>query len=188
MTWLIIGVILLAAFGPVLWLLPSPRDRHLSALRQQARKEGLVVELRRLPKLDAAPEERVSAGGKLREPLVECMAYSHVLGRRLQMLGAWRVLRYDQEPDEKIPQGWIIDPVMRAARPEVDRVREWLQPLLSALPEDVVALEFTGSAVGAYWLENASASVATVTELGSLLAKFGEQMRVLDADLQDEDS
>ena len=188
MTWLIIGVILLAAFGPVLWLLPSPRDRHLSALREQARKEGLVVELRRLPKLDPAPEERVSAGGKVREPVVECMAYSHMLGRRLQALGAWRLLRFAAEPDEKIPQGWTIDPAMRVARPEVDRVRDWLQPLLLALPEDVVGLEFTGSAVAAYWLESASASVATVTELGSRLAEFGDQLQSLDAALQDEDS
>jgi hypothetical protein len=74
MTWLIIGLILLAAFGPVLWLVPSRKDRHLSALREQARLEGLVVELRRLPKLQPSAHERVTAGGRVKKPVQECAA------------------------------------------------------------------------------------------------------------------
>ena len=57
MTWLLIILVLVVAFGPVLWLVPSKRDKRLSALRSRARSEGLIVEMRRIPKPNPAPED-----------------------------------------------------------------------------------------------------------------------------------
>ena len=61
MTWLLIILVLVVAFGPVLWLVPSKRDKRLSALRSRARAEGLIVEMRRIPKPDPAPRATRSA-------------------------------------------------------------------------------------------------------------------------------
>ena len=47
MTWLLIILVLVVAFGPVLWLVPSKRDKRLAALRSRARSAGLIVEMRR---------------------------------------------------------------------------------------------------------------------------------------------
>jgi hypothetical protein len=181
MSWLIIGVILLAAFGPVLWLMPSKRDRYLSGLRQQARLDGLIVELRHLPKLDPAPEDRVSAGGKLREPLVDCASYSHMFPRRLRVLGGWRLLRSPgADEGSDIPAGWVIDPGMRAARSEVAEILDCLLPLLPELPEDVIGVELSAAAATIYWLEKSGASPGTVTHFSDVLRQFGEQLMALD--------
>jgi hypothetical protein len=191
MTWLIIGVILLAAFGPVLWLVPSKRDRRLSALRQRALHEGLVVELRRLPKLDAAAEDRVSAGGKVRDPLIECMAYSRTLPRRLRVLTGWRVLRHPaQDEFGDIPFGWVIDPTLRGVRAqaarEVEALVGWLAQWLEELPEDVIGVEMSVTAISVYWLEKAPGNEATVAQLGALLGQFEERVLALDQRKQDE--
>ena len=187
MTWLIIGVVLLVAFGPVMWLLPSKRDRRLAALRERARREGLIVELRRLPKLDPTPEERVSAGGKVRDPVVECMAYSLTLPRRLRMLEGWRILRHAGAVDDKVPRaGWVVDPGMFAARPHVARVAQWLEPLLGELPDDVIGVELTAGSAGVYWLEKGASSEATVGRLAELLRQFGDDMVALERQMQEE--
>ena len=58
MVWIIIIVVLLVAFGPVLYLLPTKKDRRLAALRQQARLVGFVVELKPVRKLNPDARDR----------------------------------------------------------------------------------------------------------------------------------
>ncbi|MBE0482030.1 MAG: hypothetical protein IBX52_00885 [Bacterioplanes sp.] len=43
MPWLLIGLVVFAIISSVLWLKPSPRDQHLSALRMAALKQGLQI-------------------------------------------------------------------------------------------------------------------------------------------------
>lgn len=198
MTWIIIGLILLAAFGPVLWLVPSKRDRHLSALRDQARREGLLVELRRLPKLNPTAEERVSAGGRVKQPVVECAAYTHGFSRRLTALRAWRVLRGDGDP--QVRPGWEIDPQqqpeLRSALRRGDEVvrasLESLDSLFEALPGDVVGVELTPRSLSLYWLESRSAGRSSVTRLSELMAVAERQLLAVDdgfrAEGDDDDS
>ena len=189
MSWLLIGVILLAAFGPVMWLLPSKRDRHLTALRQQARLEGLVVELRQLPILHPSAEERVSAGAKQRNPVVECAAYSYRLPRRLKLVDGWR-LRRDQ-PGTVAP-GWVGDPALTDPRAALAEVSQWLGDWLAALPDDAIALELRPVSVDVYWLEKSSHDVQSVTSIAAQLLAIGGEFAALDvrkiAELTDEDS
>ena len=121
MSWLIITVVLLIAFGPVLWLIPSQRDKRLAALRLAARQAGLNVEIEHLPKLNASAEERVSAGGVIRDPVVECAAYSHMLERRLYLLPHWRLLKDAQGDDGPVP-GWTFNPVPERTNPYWSRL------------------------------------------------------------------
>ena len=178
MTWLIIVVILIVAFGPVMWLMPSQRDRYLSKLRQQAHLEGLVVELRRLPKVNPTPEERVSAGGVVREPVVECMAYTRMLPRRMHALGDWRLLRDENSREVMaVPAGWSIDRGFTNSTAGVGEVTELLPGLLDELPTDVIGIEVTSSAVSLYWLERAGSEVAVVTRLGGMMEGFGTRQQ-----------
>lgn len=190
MTWVIIGLILLAAFGPVLWLVPSKRDRHLSALREQARREGLVVELRRLPKLNPSPDERVTAGGRVKEPVVECTAYAHTLTHRLAWLPSWRLLRNEGHP-QPVP-GWVFDPDLKTAGPAFDASLESLDELFGGLPSDVIGVELSARALTLYWLENRAATRETVTALSALLRVAQDLLFAVDDRFQpkpdDEDS
>lgn len=182
MTWLIIGLILLAAFGPVLWLVPSKKDRHLSALREQARREGLVVELRRLPKLQPSAHERVTAGGRVKKPVQECAAYIQTLRRRLVTLPAWRVHRGTDELAARA--GWYFDFERRARGDEFDATMSALDTFFGHLPADVIAVELSDRTLLVYWLERGSASRETVSELALQMHAAEEALLELDARFQ----
>ena len=186
MTWILIALVLVIAFGPVLWLLPSKRDKRLAAMRSRAREEGLIVELRRIPKLDPTAEERVSPGGKVREPVVECASYALPLPRALKYLPAWRLVRAaaDTAPDP-FPR-WQFD-----QRPKGEG-RAHLEPMLAAtgarlerLPEDVAALEVSPRMLLAYWLERPGSTAETVPDLAAVLRDLAEALGALDAQIEE---
>ena len=104
LVWIIVGIVLVAAIGPIFWLLPSKRDRVQGQLRSAARQAGLVVEIAALPKVDSRPEERVSAGGKPRDAMIDCVAYRLALPRPMPNAPAWLLLRSDRE--NRYLAGW----------------------------------------------------------------------------------
>jgi hypothetical protein len=189
MTWVIIGVVLLVAFGPVLWLVPSRRDRRLAALRARGRAEGLVVELGRLPKRNPAPYERVSAGGKVKNPVIECATYSHPLRHKMQFLPVWRLVRIAASESSAEPDpfpGWSFD-----QRPDGPEGRRYLgdilpsaEALVNQLPDDVVAVELASRFVRVFWLENPGSNEASVTEIAAILRAFEADMMALEAQIE----
>ena len=104
MAWVIIAIVVAAAIGPLFWLLPSKRDRVQGELRAAARRAGLAVEIAALPKLDARPEERVSAGGRPRDATESCAAYRLTLPRRLEHAPSWLLVKSARE--NRYLEGW----------------------------------------------------------------------------------
>mgnify|MGYP007000192185 len=86
MEWFIIVLALGVAIGPILYLMPSDRDRYISGLRALARKLGYTVQLDKVPKLDPSSDERVTAGGGVRQPAIACARYQLPLGVTLNNL------------------------------------------------------------------------------------------------------
>ncbi len=192
MTWLLIAVVLLVAFGPVLWLIPSKKDKRLAAMRERGRQEGLVVEMRRIPKATPDPTDRVTAGGKVLDPVVECASYRLMLPRRLRHLPGWRVLRHAESDGDPFP-GWSYDQRPKGdARAYLSRMLEALRPQVTALPADVAALEIASGAVVAYCLERPGTSADSVTELAETLRALEAVLVALEgtieADLAEDDS
>ena len=132
MQWLTIIVLLIAAFGPILWLMPKPRDRRLSRLRMAARQKGLSVELVRLPDPRPLPQERVSSGGALRSPVIRCAGYRLFAHRPAPHVEPWRVERGDSEAEAKLDKCW------------------------SDVPPDWLAIEVDASGACLYWREEVS--------------------------------
>ena len=191
LTWLIIIVVLLVAFGPVLWLVPSRKDRRLAGLRERARREGFIVELTRLPEPDPSPQQRVSAGGRLRDPVIECAGYTRIMTDRLKWLPGWRMLRMAGATDGPRP-GWVFEP---GSGPDGDHLAEMLDatdPVLESVPHDVVGLAVANRHLTAYWLEQAGADEATVTGLMALFTAWETRLETLDGEINtakiDEDS
>jgi hypothetical protein len=178
LVWLLIIVILLVAFGPILWLRPSPRDRRLTMLRAQGRKEGLLVEMRRYPKLDLAPEERVTAGGKPIPSMLESAVYLKPLDPKLRHLPGWRILR----ATEGLPAlpGWVFELGRRPDSEHMRGVLAALEPLVARLPGDVVAVECDPLNLGVYWLERPGNGPAEVTALAGWLAEAAERLDALE--------
>lgn len=191
MTWLIITIVLLAAFGPVLWLVPSKRDRRLTKIRQEARAEGLSVEIQHLPKTNPSAADRVSPGGVIREPTVECAAYSHALRRKLRFLPRLRLLK--AEGASVGPRdGWIYDPLPDRSSRYLERASQTLDDLFPQLPEDVLGVEITERMASVFWLEGPGCGVEQVGEIAEQLRALESRLLALDeqieAEISDEDS
>lgn len=181
--WLIIGVILLAAFGPIFWMLPSAADRRLAKMRGRARTLGIHVEITQLDDLVAEPHARVTAGGVRREPKVSCAAYRMGLPRMARAAPKWMILRMPGADDGPIP-GWQWDVASGRAMPSGD-ADYWkrVADLTSAFPPDTLALAAGPSEVACWWRERTTAQDAEkdVDRLHETLQKLAEIQRVADA-------
>lgn len=152
MGWIIAAIVLLAVIGPVLYLLPSKRQRRLGALRAAARSAGLTVELASAPKLDAAAEERISAGGVPREARIDCAAYRLPLPKPLPDAPSWQLLRDRSGAASRLQPaaGWTaLSPPQGVPAPDADYWRR-VAALIDALPGGCVGVEANGAQVG--WL------------------------------------
>ncbi len=104
MVWLVIVAILLVAIGPVLYVIPSKRDKQLTALRTRARASGLTIHINHLPNLNAKGRDKVSAGGKKRQAKIKCTAYTLAFPRPLPDAPVWHLAR--SEKDNILIAGW----------------------------------------------------------------------------------
>ena len=184
MVWIIVVVVLLVAFGPVLYLLPTKKDRRLAALRQKARLLGFVVELKPIAKLNPEARDRVTAGGQLRTPQHDSVAYTLGLRSKFEHLRPWRLLKGAGSPAPL--DGWVLDEEAFENR-AVDYL-ETLQQLFAQLPSDTVAVELGVRTLTCYWLEQYPADEATVDALHAVMAEFEEHLRVREAQIADGNS
>jgi len=189
MTWLIIGLVLLAAFGPVLWLKPSKRDKRLTQLRTQARQAGLTVDIKPLPQLNPQSHERVSAGGRLRESNQLIACYSRTMVKPLQLVAGWRLHQLDPStpttrPSIEVAPGWFFDP--QEVYPPCDgwpASKDIILPIIANLSEKILAVEIGSRSVGVYWSENAAATRLSVPNLASTLTTCEQAILELDRQL-----
>ena len=178
MNWLVITLILLAAFGPVFWILPSKRDRRLAKMRSRARALGMQVEMTQLPDLAAEPSARVTAGGRHREPLVACAVYRLALPRPVRTAPHWRILRNVANSSGPIA-GWQWD------SPPVGADGYWqeVETVVGALPADALGCAAETTEVACWWRERgvAEGSESSVDILHGAMVKLAEVQRVVDA-------
>jgi hypothetical protein len=117
---IIVGVLLLA-IAPLMWVLPSRRERDLAALREAARKLGFTLQVTEVDHPSPTAEEQVSASGRMRRPMLPCVAY-----RLPRAAGA--------TPGSPVPPA-VEDRVRaRAARDDADDTGAWAE----AAAEEVV--------------------------------------------------
>ena len=177
---IIVGVLLLA-IAPLMWVLPSRRERELAALRESARKLGFTLQVTEVDHPAPTAEERVSASGRTRRPMLPCVAYrlpraaGATPGTPSTPAMADRARRRADADDD---DGWgeeAVDEVVQVApRTRVTRrvgahsaglPDDWrldegfdapdpaLCALLPSLGPDVLAVESTGSTVAVFWTE-----------------------------------
>ncbi len=166
LTWIIITLLLLAAVGPVFYFMPSRKDRRLAALRQQALLDGLSVEMVEVTNPNPTAQERVTAGGVVRKPVIACARYSLPMRRSVKHLPAWRWLR---DPESTSPiAGWSVDAEYDNGADHPEQAAA-VERATSVLPDDCIAVEVSDRFVGCYWLERAPAEPATVTGVAEAL-------------------
>ncbi|MEZ5560374.1 MAG: hypothetical protein R3E86_17755 [Pseudomonadales bacterium] len=176
MAWVIILIVLLVAFGPILWLRPSRRDRRLARMRQAAREAGLNVTMVRVPKLEPELSERVTSGGRVLEPVIECAAYQQPLPRKLRLQPGWRLLR-GSNGLPAVP-GWVFEVGRKPSDPVLRNTLDALASILARVPEDVIGVEVADLFVAVYWLEKPSTVGASGATSGTAAADSPDVARV----------
>ena len=184
MNWLIMLVILVAAFGPVLWMLPSQTDRRLTKMRGRARVLGVQVEMSELRDLNAPAAARVTAGAQRREPVVQCVVYHLAARQTMPAAPHWRILRSVAHTGAPI-DGWQWDGEPAGDAPYWREVTA----VVRELPGDALACAARASEVACWWRERATAegAVAAVDSLHETLAKLEEIQRAADAKVRADD-
>lgn len=189
--WIIIGLILFAAFGPILWLVPSKRDRMLAKLRELARRTGLVVEVTVVPKLGASADERVSAGGKPRDPTLTVAAYRLPMRERTELAPSFSFLRHADDRPTAL-DGWVEHPNVKTRRKPADAESYWqeVQRAVEGLGDDFVGVEANATNTCLYWREHLRGrSVEQIIEdIAKRLRRLAElQVRVEESLRQSDD-
>ena len=182
LAWFIIGIVLVAAVGPIFWLLPSKRDRIQGRLRAAARHAGLTVEIAELPKVEARAEERVSAGGKPRDATIRCVAYRLALPRRLPDAPGWLLLRSSRE--SRFVAGWTtLTPPHRLPAAQAPYWRD-VAAIINALPGGCAAVEAGIRHISWYGRERlgGNSPETVVAGIRDGLQAMGELHRELDRD------
>jgi len=167
--WFIIVLALGVAIGPILYLMPTERDRYITSLRAQARKLGYTVQLDKVLKLDPDADERVTAGGSIRHSAVSCTRYQLPLGVTVNAVSPILLLRIPSNPTipiERLATHWGVNglevsQLKSAARWQNDTGS--LMELISVLdqmPVDVLAVQLDKRFIAAFWREQNPGSQA----------------------------
>ena len=151
MVWIVVAVVVVAALGPLFWLLPSRRERRISAFRVAARRVGLAVEIASIEKLDASAEERVSAAGVPRQARLSCVAYRLPLPQPLFDAPRWQLLKSARDNHRCLP-GWTVARESFEVPVQGDYWQR-VRAIVDALPGGCVGVEATPGAIVWYGLE-----------------------------------
>ena len=173
MSWIIIiGVFILAA-GPLFYLMPTAKDKRLTALRSNALQMGFTIQLDSLLKLDPSADERVTAGAQARSTKIECLRYQLPIGQTLNHIPPLTLQRIPSQPTIQVTElmnGWglpeetskradsgarsaVSNATSTAAWQRQGQLLETMRALLLEMPEDVLGIAIDGRCVGVFWLE-----------------------------------
>jgi hypothetical protein len=159
-----------------MYLVPNAKDKRLTALRAEARKLGLSVKITSVPKLDPSADERVSAGGKVRDPRIACSAYQLSIGQNNLAQGHALLLKIPAHTtvllNEVIP-GWALNEETDNFWQRYNVAGAGAQIFTQAaqyMPADCLGIAIDNRFVACYWIEKATAEDGTLTRMNEGLA------------------
>ena len=171
--WVVVALVVALAVGPILWLLPSKRDKRLAQIRAAARSAGLVVEITAVPDLDADAVERVSASGTARDAKVECAAYRLPLPRALANAPVWQLLKSERE-NRYLPGWTTLQPPVNLPVPAQDYWQR-IGAIVDALPGGCIGVQADARMIAWLGLERTEGDPArTVADIRVGLEALGD--------------
>ena len=155
MSYFIIFVILAIVVGPVMWLMPSAKQKQQMALREYALKQGLQIKICDLPqsRRKQVRKEAAIKGVVYRLPLVT--------NKPLTMTSVY-LLKKTEEGTE-----WQGEPPKG--------LQEHFEIALKQCPSSAVGVELSTAGVACYWSEVGGDNA--VDQIKSVLSSFREQLQ-----------
>ena len=145
MFWIIATAVLAFMLAPILWIIPSPRQRLQVALRDRARVLGVTVQITQLPQ---TRRQRVR-----KEEEYNGLSYAMTLPKS-RAGERWRYWMDGAEDDLPAPPPAIAKRIIG---------------LQDKLPKDTIVIEAGGRMVRIFWRE-ANADIAAVENLAEILS------------------
>jgi len=134
-----------------MWVRPSAREKQQMKLREQARKEGMQVQMVKVKDPDHPLDEK------------RCLAYRLVIPQINGKVTSWTCTKYKSNSE----YNWRIKPAVIQAK---QHLFEQFLILLNNFPDDCFKIERNNSTVSAYWLEQGALEAVTQmhADLGAL--------------------
>ncbi len=146
MFWLALTTAFVVVFGGLLYVLPSKAQRRIGQMRLDARKKNLTIYSQVVPDVNATAVERVTAGGKLKNPTKQCVAWARQYADEYSAVPVWRVF-VAPESTKPMP-GYVANPPLDEAQRDLGE-EYWIGvgKVLEKLPQQLVAVECAKSQV-----------------------------------------
>lgn len=140
MFWILLTTAFLVVFGGILLVLPSKSERLIGRMRIDARKYGLQTQGIVVTDVNAPAIERVTAGGKIKTPKVQCIAWEKRYEAEYTEIPTWTL--YKSAKEYGPVEGYVIEPQLKEVGLEL-QVEYWRRvgQAIEQLPDRVVAVK-----------------------------------------------
>ena len=169
LAWAIIPLVLMIIAAPIFYVLPTSRDKYLTALRLRAKNSGCLVKMASLDKLDANESELVRSSGRVVQPKYQLMSYTRLIQSKVDFYHSFLFRRIsDRTPQSisRLSKDWglvmettqvdgIAEPDNRASF--LDKYVDELISIFQALPLDVQGLSIDSKRLVIFWNESQGA-------------------------------
>ena len=85
LAWAVIPLVLMIVAAPIFYVLPTSRDKYLTALRLKAKNSGCLVKMASLDKLDVNESELVRSSGRVVQPKYQLMSYTRLIQSKVDL-------------------------------------------------------------------------------------------------------
>lgn len=111
MFWIFATTAFLVVFGGILFVLPSKKERQIGRMRIDARKSGLQTQGIVVADVNAPAAERVTAGGKIRTPRIQCVAWEKKYMDEYTEIPTW--ILYKSSRENGPIEGFVVEPQLK---------------------------------------------------------------------------
>ena len=166
LAWAVIPLVLMIVAAPILYVLPTSRDKYLTALRLRAKNSGCLVKMASLDKLDVNESELVSSSGRVVQPKYQLMTYTRLIQSKVDFHHAFLFRRISDRTPQSISRlsrdwGLVMETtqINRTAEPDdrasfLDKYANELMSIFQTLPLDVHGLSIDSKRLIIFWNES----------------------------------
>lgn len=140
MVWILVTTAFLMVFGGIFLVLPSKHEREIGRMRIDARKSGLNTQGIVVTDVNASAMDRVTAGGQIRMPKVQCIAWEKQYLDEFENIPLWTL--YKSSQNNGPIEGYIFESQLDETRLE-DQPEYWrkVSKIIDQLPATIVAVK-----------------------------------------------
>ena len=169
LAWAVIPLVLLIVAAPIFYILPTSRDKYLTALRLRAKNSGCLVKMVSLDNLDVNESELVRSSGRVVQPKSQLMSYTRLIQSKVDFHHSFLFRRISDRTPQSISRlskdwGLVMETtsVNGTAEPDnrvsfLDKYANELIGIFQALPLDVQGLSIDQKRLVIFWNESQGA-------------------------------